>query len=601
MSLNDDLAGLFETLAKLMELKGETVFKVIAFTKVARIIRESNFDLRECMQNNTLCDIEGIGKASQQIIEEYIQTGKSTVFEEVAASVPAGLVPLLTIEGLGPKTIHQIWQQAKVTSIDELEKALASGALKGIKGLGEKKIATIKAGVEAYKARLSDGTSDAPRRYGIAEAMAAAEPLLEHVRKLPGVLRAEIAGSLRRRKETAADVDLIAAVKRTGDGAAISDAFSKISGVIQILGRGESKTSVKVANGMQVDLRIVPEENFGAALLYFTGSKEHNVKIRGMALRKKLTLNEWGLYKLDEYEKATKETAKPPHAVPVASRTEADVYEKLGLPFIEPELREDRGEIDAARESRLPKLIARADIRGDLHTHTTASDGTASIEEMALAAKALGYEYLAITDHSKALAMARGLTVDRLMKHIEEIHRVSDRIKGITLLAGSEVDILVDGRMDYDDDVLRELDIVIASPHVSLKQDTERATTRLLRAIDNKYVNFVAHPTGRLINGRAGLPLDFDRVFEAAAQSGTALEINSGYPRLDLNDVNARNALAAGCTLTINTDSHTPVFEEINWGIMVARRAWVEPRNVLNCMKLPELKKFLAAKRDRAS
>src|SRR4051794_2717165 len=407
MSLNDDLAGLFETLAKLMELKGETVFKVIAFTKVARIIRESNFDLRECMQNNTLCDIEGIGKASQQIIEEYIQTGKSTVFQEVAASVPAGLVPLLTIEGLGPKTIPQIWQRAKVTSIDELERALASGALKGIKGLGEKKIATIKAGVEAYKARQRDGSPGAPRRYGIAEAIAAAEPLLEQVRSLPGVVRAEMAGGLRRRKETAADVDLIAAVKKSGDGATISDAFTKITGVIQILGRGESKTSVKVANGMQVDLRIVPEENFGAALLYFTGSKEHNVKIRGMALKKKLTLNEWGLYKLDEYEKAVKEIAKPPATAAVASKTEEDVYRALGLPFIEPELREDRGEIDAAREGRLPKLITRADIRGDLHTHTTASDGTASIEEMALAAKALGYEYLAITDHSKALAMAR--------------------------------------------------------------------------------------------------------------------------------------------------------------------------------------------------
>src|SRR3954469_11492517 len=252
MSLNDDLAGLFDTLAKLMELKGETVFKVIAFTKVARIIRESNFDLRECMQNGTLCDIEGIGKGSQQIIEEYIQTGKSSVFEEVAASVPAGLVPLLTIEGLGPKTIHQIWQQAKVTSIDELEKALASGALKGIKGLGEKKLTTIKAGVEAYKARLAGGTTDGgPRRCGIAGALAAAEPLLEEVRKLPGVVRAEIAGSLRRRKETAADVDVIAAVKKSGDGDAIGAAFAKLEGVIQILGQGESKTSVKVANGMQ--------------------------------------------------------------------------------------------------------------------------------------------------------------------------------------------------------------------------------------------------------------------------------------------------------------------------------------------------------------
>jgi DNA polymerase (family 10) len=332
--------------------------------------------------------------------------------------------------------------------------------------------------------------------------------------------------------------------------------------------------------------------------MYFTGSKEHNVKVRGLALKKKMTLNEWGLYNLDEYESAAKEIAKPPTVSAVASKTESDIYKKLGLAYVEPELREDRGEIDAAREGKLPVLIVRADIRGDVHTHTTESDGTATIEEMAAAAKALGYEYLAVTDHSKALAMTNGLSVERLLKHIENIHRISDKLKGITLLAGSEVDILADGRMDYEDEVLKELDIVIASPHMSLKQDTKKATDRMLRAINNRYVNVVGHPTGRLINGRAGLPLEFESIFKAAAETGTAMEINASYPRLDLDELNARAARAAGVFLSINTDAHsTGELELMPYGINVARRAWLTKDDVINTFTLDKLRKFLARKR----
>lgn len=793
MSLNTDLSDLFHSLSALMELKGENMFKVIAFQKVSRIIRELNIDLKKAMDEGKLSSIEGIGKGSQQIIEEFIQTGKSSVFAEIAASVPAGLVPMMSIEGLGPKTIHLVWKQLNVTSVDELSKAIESGQLAGLKGMGAKKIASIKAGIDAYLSRAADGTP-VQRRMGIAEALEVALPLLDAVRKIDGVTRAEIAGSLRRRKETVADVDLIAAVDDVDDAGRVIKKFVNLDGVIQTLGAGASKGSVKVSNGMQVDLRVVPTENFGAALLYFTGSKEHNVKIRGLAQKQKMTLNEWGLYKLDEYEKAEKRTAMPPATDAVASKTEESIYKKLGLSFIEPEMREDFGEVELARlengsklddkqlhskylfenlnlfafhstaergpnlvteqmavlelallldfpdadprrnmpskrgyaeflprfnawdnrynrfgstiseirqkiasrlsedqrlsdefaacrklasgnasadwrtsgskrganipktqgvyflrnasgsvnegyigvagigtantlsnrlgmhfsgnrssdnlirryeaeeeyvanASRLPVLITRADIRGDLHTHTTASDGKSSIEEMAEAAKALGYEYLAITDHSKAMAMANGLSVERLMKHIEAIHRVSDKLKGITLLAGAECDILADGRMDYDDDVLKELDIVIASPHISLKQDAEKSTARLLRAIENRYVNVIGHPTGRLINGRSGLPLKMDEIFKAAAASGTALEINSGYPRLDLNDTNARAAIQAGCMLSINTDSHTNIFDEIIWGIGVARRAWVTKQNVINCLPLSDLRAFLKKKR----
>jgi DNA polymerase (family 10) len=311
-----------------------------------------------------------------------------------------------------------------------------------------------------------------------------------------------------------------------------------------------------------------------------------------------MTLNEWGLYKLDEYDKAKKETAKAPPIKPAASRSEEEIYAKLDLEFVEPEMREDRGEVELASQKKLPRLITGKDIRGDLHTHTNASDGTATIEEMALAAKALGYEYLAITDHSKALAMTNGLSVERLIKHAAAVRKLNDKLKGITLLAGTECDILADGRMDYEDAVLRELDIVIASPHVSLKQETKKATDRLLRAIENPYVNVIGHPTGRLINRREGLPLDIPRILKAAAETGTALEINAGYPRLDLNDINARAAREAGCVLAINTDAHsTPELATIHQGLWVARRAWLTPKHVINAWPLAKLRDFIRVKR----
>ncbi len=477
-----------------------------------------------------------------------------------------------------------------MTSLEALVKAIDDGALAGLKGIGQKKIDSIKQGIALR--------SQAAQRMGIGEALPIAQGLLERLRGLKQVKQGEIAGSLRRRRETIGDVDLICSIQDASAGAAVSAAFVKFPEVQRILGEGATKASVLTAGGLQVDLRIIPADNFGAALLYFTGSKDHNVKLRGRAQTMGLTLNEWGLYKLDEYDKAAKKTAEAPAAKPVASKTEADVYAKLGLAFVDPEIREDRGEIDAALSKKLPKLITRADIRGDLHNHTTASDGQASIEQMAEAAMALGYEYLAITDHSKSQAIANGLTAERLLKHVKEIHKVRDRLKGITLMAGCEVDILADGRMDFEDEVLAELDIVIGSPHVALKQDEAKATDRLLRAIDNRYVNVIGHPTGRLINKREGLPLDFPKIFAAAAANGTALEINAGYPRLDLNDTCSRAALEAGCTLCIDTDAHsTEELSDIGYGIDVARRAWATADRVLNCMPLAKVKQFIAAKR----
>ncbi|HET6247055.1 MAG TPA: DNA polymerase/3'-5' exonuclease PolX [Tepidisphaeraceae bacterium] len=592
MSLNEDLSNLFSTFAALMEIKGESVFKAIAFSKVSRILSSLTVDLRKVCEDGTLKNIEGLGESSCRIINEFVKTGRSTDFDEVAASVPAGLLPLLGITGLGPKTIALLWKERNVTSLEELVKAIDSGALAGLKGIGEKKIQAIKEGIAMR--------SQAAVRMGIGDALPIAESLVQRLRAMKPVKQAEIAGSLRRRRDTIGDVDLLCALKDPAAAGEVAEAFVKFPEVQKILGQGNTKASVLTAGGLQVDLRIVPADNFGAALMYFTGSKDHNVKLRSRAQDMDLTLNEWGLYKISEYDKAAKKSGEAPAVKAVANKTEAEVYKALGLPWIEPELRESRGEMDAALAGKLPKLITIADIRGDLHTHTTASDGENSIDEMARAAIALGYEFLAITDHSKSQVIANGLSAERLLKHVAEIRKANDRIKGITLLAGCEVDILVDGRMDYEDEILAELDIVIGSPHVSLKQDEQKATDRLLRAIDNKYVNVIGHPTGRLINKRAGLPIDIGKITAAAAASGTALEINAGYPRLDLNDVHARTALEAGAMLAIDTDAHsTPGLGTLGLGLDVARRAWATPENVINCMTVGALKKFLGKKRDR--
>jgi DNA polymerase (family 10) len=590
MSLNHDLADIFRTMAAIFEIKGESVFKAIAFSKVSRLLNDMTFDIKKAYDNGTLAKIEGIGGSSRKIIEDYIRTGRSPDFEEVSTSVPAGLLPMLEIPGLGPKTIALLWKERGITNQEELVKAIDEGKLDGLKGIGTKKIDAIKAGI----ALRAQGKG----RVGIVEALPIGDSIVSRVRQLPGVLRAEVAGSLRRRKETIGDVDIVAAVDGKTDPNAISAAFVAFPEVQRVLGQGASKASVLTAGGLQVDLRLVPDDNFGAALLYFTGSKDHNVRIRGRALDRGMTLSEWGLYDLKKYEKAEKKTAEPPKLKPIASKTEQDVYAALGLAYVEPELREDRGEIALAEANRLPKLVALADIRGDLHTHTTASDGVNSIEEMAAAALAQGYQFLAITDHSKSQVIANGLTTERLLKHVAAIHKAAGKVKGITLLAGCEVDILVDGRLDFDEAVLKELDIVVASPHVSLKQDTTKATDRIKRAIDTRYVNIIGHPTGRLINSRQGLGLDFSLLFPAAAANGTAMEINAGYPRLDLDEINAWAAIEAGVTLSINTDAHSIAgLDEMIYGINVARRAGATKLNVLNCMTADELLAFIKRKR----
>ncbi len=590
MALNSELSDLFRTMAALMDIKGESAFKGIAFSKVSRILKDSTIDLKEAVEAGKLKEIEGIGPSSQRIIEQYVKTGKSTDYDEVAASVPAGLIPMLEIPGLGPKTIALLWKERKITTLEELVKAIDQGKLDGLKGMGEKKIEAIKQGIELR--------SQAKGRIGIVEALPIGEALVGRLRALKQVAVAEIAGSLRRRRETIGDIDLVCSGKKETDAAAISEAFIKFPEVQRVLAHGATKTSILTPGGLQVDLRIVPLENFGAALLYFIGSKEHNTKIRGLALDKKMTLNDWGLYRLADYERGEKKPGVAPAAKPVASKTEADIYKALGMIWIEPEMREDSGEVEASLAGKLPKLVTIKDIHGDLHSHTTASDGTATIEQMAEAARARGYEFLAITDHSKAQGIANGLTVERLIKHVKEIRKISDRLKGITLLAGSEVDILADGTLDYEDAVLAELDFVVASPHVALKQETDKATDRLLRAIENRYVSLIGHPTGRMIFSREGLTLNLPKIFQAAAATGTALEINGHYPRLDLRDVQARGAILAGVKLAVDTDAHSiDDLDRMEHGLQVARRAWASAGDIINCMTLAQLRAFVKKKR----
>jgi DNA polymerase (family X) len=590
MILHTELASMFERMAQIIQLRGENAFKAIAFQKVARVLSETTLDLSEAVRTERLGEIEGIGEHSRRIIEQYVKTHHSDEYDKMTASVPPGVLAMLGVPGLGPKTVAQFWKLKGITSCEELGKAIDAGTLSDLHGIGEKKLAAIRDGLRIHAA--------GQQRRGLLEASLTAQEILAALLADSRVRQAEIAGSLRRQRETIGDVDILCTLKKDTDGQAIGEAFSTLPMVERVLVSGATKTSVLVKGGLQVDLRVVPEDCFGSALLYFTGSKEHNVKLRGLAQDKGFTLNEWGLYREIDLAEVKRKPGERPAVRPQAGTTEQTVYHALGLPYIVPELREDRGEIEAAVAGRLPTLLTAADIRGDLHNHTTASDGTASIREMAEAALALGYQYLAITDHSASSVIANGLSAQRLLAHVAEIRKVAGQLKGITLLAGAEVDILADGRLDYEDAVLAELDIVVASPHVSLRQPQDKATDRLLRAIAHRYVNVIGHPSGRMINQREGLPLDWVRLYEAAARSGTAMEINSGWPRLDLDDIHARQAAQAGVLLCINTDAHaTRGLEDIHLGLGVARRAWLEAKQVLNTFPIEGVRAFLTRKR----
>lgn len=573
---NAQVAAIFQEMADLLEILGENRFRVNAFARASRAVDHLADDLASLPRDPAaIAALEGVGKGTAERIIEFLDTDAVKDHQALKARVPEGLPELLAVPGLGPKTVALLWKEAGVESMADLKARLDTDDLASIKGLGARTLANIRKNL-AFAETAGD-------RIGLHPAMATAAWFVDRLQRIKAVRQVAFAGSLRRGCETIGDLDLLVAADDK-DRAAIGKAFAAMTPVADVLLQGETKTSIRTDDGVQVDLRIVSPESFGAALAYFTGSKEHNVQLRERAIKRGMSLNEYALTRDGEV---------------IASQTEASIHEALGLTWIPPELREARGEIALAEAGNLPALIERASIRAELHAHTTASDGRWSIRELVQATIDRGFHTVAITDHSRSQVQANGLSVERLERHIEAIREVAAEMKGvITVLAGSEVDILADGQLDYPDSLLEELDLVVASPHHALSQEPKAATRRLIKAIEHPSVTIVGHLTGRLINRRPGLSPELKPVFEAAKQRGVALEINANYMRLDLRDGHARAAVEAGVRLAINTDAHGPAdLDQLTYGLLTARRAGVTADHVVNCLPHDELHQWIASTR----
>ena len=581
MSLNRDLAACFEQIAALMEITGANAFKVSANRKVVRVLEDLDRDIRTIADAGELESLEGVGKGTAARIKDYLDTGSIGDLKALRGDIPDGLISLLDISGLGPKTVGRLWREADVIDLASLKAAIADGRLEALPRMGAKTIANITESI-AFAERAAE-------RLAIGRALPMAESLIDALSSTPGVVCMEYAGSLRRGRETIGDIDLLAV---TADGPLLVKAFTTRDDVEKVLAAGDTKASVRLDAGIQVDLRIVTVDEFGAALMYFTGSKEHNVKLRERARAMTMRLNEYGLFPDDGNDVPPQQR----NIAPVAARTEADIYAALELPAHPPHLRES---IDDIQETP-PTLIEADDIVAELHAHTTASDGHLSIDELVDAARSRGLKIIAITDHSVSSVQANGLSKDRLLRHVDDIHAARERHQDMLILAGSEVDIHPDGHLDYDDDTLAKLDIVVASPHVSLRQTSTLATARLKAAIEHPLVHIIGHPTGRILGRRPGLDLDMRVLVEAAAQAGTALEVNANPKRLDLRDSHVRTAVAAGCMIAINTDAHTTDhLDFLRYGVLTARRGRLQATQCVNCLSADDLKAWLSDKAAR--
>lgn len=572
MSKNREIAEIFENISDMLSVLDENPFKIRAYKKAAVNIMELGEDIEDTAKRDELTEIPGIGKDLGEKIKEYIKTGKIKEYDKLRKKVPIELIELLAIQGLGPKTLALLFKELGVRNLADLESALSGEKILKFKGMGAKKIDDIKRGIEIFR--------ESKERTLLGVAAPLAENIVSDIEDLPGTEGTTAAGSLRRMRETVRDIDILT---MSDDTEGPVRAFTGMNFVKEVLASGTTKGSVITREGIQVDLRVVGPESYGAALAYFTGSKAHNVKLRTLALRKGLKINEYGVFKGEKK---------------VAGETEKEVYKALGLPVIPPELREDRGEIEAAIEGKLPRLIELKDIKGDLHTHTIWSDGRATIKEMAERASEMGYEYIAITDHSPSQTIANGLSVERLREKTKELSAVAKKFKDIKILMGAEVDIKSDGSLDYPDKVLKDLDVVIAAVHSGFKMDRETMTNRIIKAIRNPHVHIIAHPTGRLLGERDPYEVDIDKVIEAALEHGTALEVNGSYPRLDLNDLHARKAVDAGVKIIISTDAHSrDQLMFMRYGVGTARRGWVEKKDVLNALPFAKLNEWLQSKK----
>jgi DNA polymerase (family 10) len=566
---NEFIAVQFELLADLLEIQGANPFRIRAYRNAARTISSTSESLSDLVaEKQDLTQFAGIGKDLAKQIEEITTKGQHSALEELRKQIPGGVLDMLRIPGVGPKKVSVFFNELSLKSLEELKAACEAGRLSKLKGFGKKTEESILANIAM--------ATEHSQRASISDARAAAEAIVEDLQKLKEVGQVAVAGSCRRRKETCGDLDVLATCSDSGPP---MDCLASHPLVESVLQRGETKQRVRLKTGMELDLRVVPEESFGAAMQYFTGSKEHNVVVRQRAKDLGLKLNEYGVFRDD---------------VQVAGRTEEEVYAAIGLPWFPPELRENRREFEWADAGKLPELVTLADIKGDLHMHTTASDGAATIEQMAIAARDRGLKYIAITDHSKRVSMANGLDAIRLRKHWEEIRRIRETISGIEILCGIECDILEDATMDLPDDVLAEADWVIAVLHYGLKQPGEQIMKRLMTAVSNPHVDIIGHCTGRMIGRREGADINFSELLKAAADNQVMMEINAHPSRLDLDDIHAAAAKDLGIPIVISTDSHSVNgFEVLEYGVDQARRAGLTKDDVANTRTLQEFRKLL--------
>jgi DNA polymerase (family 10) len=562
---NTQIAAALAELGDLYELDGAIIHRVVAYRTAARAVRDASVSVAALAREGRATELAGIGKTLQEKIVALVETGEIPRLTELRARFPSGLIDMTRLPGLGPKRARVLYEQLGIDSLDALREAVEDHRLRDLRGFGEKAEANLLAALEAAR----DG--DSGHRVVLDRALAIGEPIVDALRAHPAAERVELAGSARRMADSCKDLDIIATAN---DPAALVQAFCELDAIEAVRSSGDAGARVVTHNAMRIDLRVVAPEQFGNLLQHFTGSKEHNMALRDAAVRKGLHVSEYGV--LDDASGETHQCA-----------TEAEVYALLGMAYIEPELRENRGELDAAAGdgSALPDLITEADLRGDLHSHTTASDGKNSIEEMALAARERGYEYLAITDHSATMGFGNDVSPADLERQIELIHEANDAIEGIELLAGSEVNILPDGSLDYDDELLARLDWTIASVHSSFRMAGREMTDRMIAAIEHPLVDAIGHPTGRKIETRAPYALDVERVFEAAVRTGTMLEINANPDRRDLSDVHAREAARAGVRIVINSDAHrTRTLALARYGVATARRGWLTAADVANTL-----------------
>jgi DNA polymerase (family 10) len=568
---NAGIAERFELMADLLELEGAVAYRVLAYRRAAKTLRETPESVVRLSEQGRLVELPGVGDTISDKVAELIASGSIAALDRLVARTPPGVVPLMRVPGVGPKTAKRVFAELGVETVDEVLEAAREGRIRVLAGMGEKTEQAILAGLESPRAEKRD-------RISVARLRPFAERVAAELRELPGVAECEIGGSLRRYAETAKDIDLVLA---TDDPRAVADGFAALEWVAEVEARGETKTTCIAHDGTRVELRMVEPALFGNLLQHLTGSKDHNVALREAAVKAGLKVSEYGVEEL-----ATGEVLR--------TRDEAEVYRRLSMDFVPPELRENRGELEAARNHKLPDLVSIDQIRGDLHSHTDWSDGKATLEEMVAAARAKGYAYLNVTDHSPAVGFGMGLDAGRLRRQIERVRELAATLNGFTLLVGAEVDILKDGSLDYSDELLWELDVVVASLHASHRLSEADQTKRLCAAMENPHVDLIGHPTGRLIGRREPYPMDMEAVIAKAVETGTVLEVSAQPDRLDLRDTNVRMAVEAGAKLSIDTDAHSVVaLDYMRFGVMNARRGWASAGDVVNTRTWPQLKKLL--------